>query len=111
MAEAWTPSPERMTHMKLFDVDWTDFIRRLADWDQLSLRASKATAITETVIELAESKRDAAFFRKLDAMAICTEQSKPPTQESRRKRPRRRCWWVHPGPWQLAQSAPLTRIA
>jgi hypothetical protein len=28
--------------MKLFDIDWADFIARLADWDRLSLRARKA---------------------------------------------------------------------
>ena len=30
--------------MKLFDLDWTDFIARLADWDRLSLKARKTFA-------------------------------------------------------------------
>jgi len=58
----------------------------------LAAGGNKATAITDTVIELAGSKPDAAFFRKLDAMGIFAGQSKPPTQESRRKRPRKRRW-------------------
>jgi hypothetical protein len=58
----------------------------------LAAGGKKATAITDTVIELAGSKRDAALFRKLDAMGIFAGQSKPSTQRSRKKGARRRRW-------------------
>ena len=58
----------------------------------LAAGGKKATAITETVIELAGSKLDAALFRKLDAMGIFNSQSKPSAEKSRKKDPRRRRW-------------------
>ena len=58
----------------------------------LAAGGPKATAITDTVIELADSKRDTAFFRKLDAMGIFAGQSKPRTQRSRKKRSRKKRW-------------------
>ena len=52
----------------------------------------KAMAITDTVIDLAGSKRDAALFHRLDAMGIFAGQSKPSAKRSCKKRPRRRRW-------------------
>jgi len=43
----------------------------------LSAGGKKATAITDTLIELPGSKRDAALFRKLAAMGIFVDSSKP----------------------------------
>jgi len=58
----------------------------------LAAGGKKATAISDTVIELAGSKRDAALFRKLDALGIFADQSKRSTKGSPKKRPRRRRW-------------------
>ncbi len=52
----------------------------------------KATAITDTVIELAGSKRDAAIFRKLEAMGIFAGQSRSSAKRSRKTRPQGRRW-------------------
>ena len=49
----------------------------------LAASGKKATAITDTVVELAGSKRDAALFRKLDAMGIFAGQPEPPVKGSR----------------------------
>ncbi len=59
----------------------------------LAAGGKNAMAITDTVIELADSKHDAALFRKLDAMGIFANQSKPPSaKKSRRKGSRKRRW-------------------
>ncbi len=58
----------------------------------LAAGGKKATAITDTVTELAGSKHDAALFRKLDAMGIFGNQSKPSAKKSHKKRSRRRRW-------------------
>ncbi len=58
----------------------------------LAAGGKKATAITDTLIELAGSKHDAALFRKLDAMGIFANQSKPSAKKSRKKGSRRRRW-------------------
>ena len=58
----------------------------------LAAGGKKATAITDTLIELAGSKHDAALFRKLDAMGIFANQSKPSAKKSRKRGSRRRRW-------------------
>jgi hypothetical protein len=58
----------------------------------LAAGGKKATAITVTVIELADSKHDAALFRKLDAMGIFSSQSKPSAKMSRKRGSRKRRW-------------------
>ncbi|MHB8899620.1 MAG: helicase-associated domain-containing protein [Thermoguttaceae bacterium] len=56
----------------------------------LAAGGKNATALTETIIELAGSKPDAALFRKLDAMGIFSHRSSPSAQEGRKKGPRSR---------------------
>ena len=59
----------------------------------LAAGGKKAMAITHTVFKLADSKHDAALFRKLDAMGIFANQSKPPSaKKSRKKGSRKRRW-------------------
>ena len=58
----------------------------------LAAGGKKATAITDTVIELAASEHDTALFRKLDAMGIFANQLEPSAKKSRKKGSRRRRW-------------------
>ena len=58
----------------------------------LSAAGKRATAITDTLIELEDTKANAALFRKLDGMAIFSDLPAPPAAKRRKKRRRRTHW-------------------